>query len=124
MTAIALQAFKIVNYQTPVYLSDLLTYKFHSCSFRYTNTVEIPQVRTSTYGVRSSRSIAAKIWNSLPQKLRKITSAEQFRSQNGTWSGGGGGLHLLVLLKLLAWLMVMFYFFVLLMLNLQFNSSF
>ena len=28
------------------------------------------------------------IWNSLPQKFREMTSAEQFRSQIGTWGGG------------------------------------
>ena len=91
LRATALEAFKILNNQTPVYLSDILTYKPHSYSFRYTNTVEIPQVRTSSYGVRSFRYSAAKKWNSLPQKFRDITSTEQFRSQIGTWSGGGGG---------------------------------
>ena len=96
-----------------------LTYKPHSYSFRYKNTVEIPQV-TSTYGVRSFCSTAAKIWNSLPQKFREITSTEQFRSRIVTWSvGGGGGLHMLVLFKLL---MLMFYFLLLLMLNLQLSS--
>ena len=63
LRAIALEAFKILNNQTPIYLNDILTYKPHS----YSNTVEIPQVRTSSYGVRSFRSSAAKIWNSLPQ---------------------------------------------------------
>ena len=87
--AIALEAFKILNNQTPVYLIDLLTYKSHSYSFRYTNTVEVPQVRTSTYDVRSFHSPAAKMWNSLPQDFRKITSIEQFRTQIGAWSGGG-----------------------------------
>ena len=88
LRAIALETFKILNNQTPVYLSDILTYKPHSYSFRYTNTVEIPQVRTSSYGVRSFRSTAAKIRNSLPQEFREITSTEQFRPQIGTWSGG------------------------------------
>ena len=104
MRPIALEAFKIVNNQTPVYLSDILTYfmlkniylKPHCYSFSNTYTVEIPQLRTSSYGVRSFRSTAAKIWNSLPQKFQEITSTEQFRSRIGTWSGGGGGLHMLV----------------------------
>ena len=91
LRAIVLEAFKILNNQTPVYLIIILTYKPQSYSFRYTNAVEIPQVRTSSYGVRSFRSTAAKIWNSLPQKFQDITSTEQFRSQIGTWSGGGGG---------------------------------
>ena len=65
------------------------------------NTVEAPQVRTSKYGVRSFRSTAAKMWNSLPQQFREINTVEQFRSQISTWSGGGGGgekgLHMLIL---------------------------
>ena len=91
LRAIALEAFKILSNQTLVYLSDLLTFKSHSYSFRYTNTVEVPQVRTSKYGVRSFRSTAAKMWNSLPQQFREINTAEQFRSQINTWIGGGGG---------------------------------
>ena len=82
--AIALEAFKSLSNQTPVYLSDLLTFKSDSYSFRYTNTVEVPQVRTSKYGVRSFRSTAAKMWNSLPQRFREITTVEQFRSQIST----------------------------------------
>ena len=101
MRSIALEAFKILNNQTPVYLSDILTYfmlkniyfKLHCYSFSNTNTVEIPQVRTSSYGVRSFRSTPAKIWDSLPQRFQEITSTEQFRSQIGTWSGGGGSAH-------------------------------
>ena len=106
LRAKALEAFKILNNQTSVYLSDVLIYKSHSYSFRCTNTVYIPQARTSTYGVRSFRSTSAKIWNSLSQNFREITSMEQFRSQIGTWSGDWGRLHLLVLLKLL---MLMFF---------------
>ena len=87
LRAIPLEAFKILSNQTPVYLSDLLTFKSHSYSFRYTNTVE---VRTSKYGVRSYHSTAAKMWNSLPQQFREINTVEQFRSQISTWSGGGG----------------------------------
>ena len=88
LRAIALEAFKILSNQTPVYLSDILTFKPHSYSFRYTNTVEVPQVRTSKYGVRPFRSTAAKMWNSLPQQFREINTVEQFRSQISTWSGG------------------------------------
>ena len=98
----------MLNNQTPVYLSDLLTYKSHSYSFRYTHTVEVPQVRTSTYGVRSLRSAGAKMWNSLPQDFREITSIEQFRSQIVAWSGGG--LHMFVLFKLLNFMFIFMLF--------------
>ena len=61
LRAIALEAFKILNNLYPVYLNDLLTFKNLSYSFRYTKTVEIPQVRTNRYGTRSFRSTAAKM---------------------------------------------------------------
>ena len=117
----ALEAFKILNNQTPVYVSDILTYKSHFCSFRYTNPVEIPQVRTSTYGARFFRSTAAKIWSSLPQKLREITSAEQLGHKLYMDRGRGSAYaRSAQTVKSNAY----FYFSLLFMLNLQFNSSF
>ena len=65
----ALEAFKILNNQGPVYLHDLLNFKNQNYSFRYTRTAEIPKVRTSSYGLSSFRYSAPKLWNSLPQHL-------------------------------------------------------
>ena len=87
LRAIALEAFKILNNLSPVYLNDLLTFKNLSYSFRYTKTVEIPQVRTNRYGTMSFRSTAAKMWNNLPQHFREITSYNVFKNQVNSWSG-------------------------------------
>ena len=86
---IALEAFKILNNLSPVYLNDLLTFKNLSYSFRYTKTVEIPQVRTNRYGTikKPFRSTAAKMWNNLPQHFREITSYNVFKNQVNSWSG-------------------------------------
>ena len=79
----------------------------------------MPQM-TNIYDIRSFHSTAAKMWNSLPQGFREITSMEHFRSQIGTrreracvcvggggggW-GGGGGLHMLVLFELLGFMFI------------------
>ena len=85
--AIAFEAFKILNNLSPVYLNDLLTFKNLSYSFRYTQTVEIPQVRTSRYGTRSFHSTSAKMWNNLPQHFRDITSYNVFKNQVNSWNG-------------------------------------
>ena len=74
---IALEAFKILNNLYPVYLNDLLTFKNLPYSFRYTKTVEIPEVRTNRYGIRSFRSTAVNMWNNLPQHS-KILRATMF----------------------------------------------
>ena len=88
LRTIALESFKILNNLSPAYLNDLLTFKKHSYSFRYQKTVEVPQVRTVKHGSRSFRSAAAKIWNSLPQDLREISTFNVFKNQINAWSGG------------------------------------
>ena len=87
LRAIALEVFKILNNLSPIYLNDLLTLKNLSYSFRYTQTVEIPQVRTSRYGTRSFCYTADKMWNNLPQHFRDITSYNVFKNQINSWSG-------------------------------------
>ncbi|WAR07560.1 MPC2-like protein [Mya arenaria] len=47
---------------------------------RYSNTAEVPQIRTTKYGLNSFRSTATKLWNSLPQHFRDETNLSQFRS--------------------------------------------
>ena len=86
LRAIALEAFKILNNLSPVYLNDLLTFKSHTYSFRYTKTVEIHQVRTNRLGTRSFRSTVAKMWNNLPQHFRDITNNNVFKNQVHSWS--------------------------------------
>lgn len=87
LRSIAIETFKIINKQTPSYLHDLINIKKHNYSFRYSNTAEIPQVRTSRYGIKSFRYSAAKIWNELPQHLRNETNLNQFSKLISTWSG-------------------------------------
>jgi hypothetical protein len=48
--------------------------------FRYRNILDVPQVRTTTYGKRSFRYSAASLWNSLPDHFRTENSFAHFRS--------------------------------------------
>lgn len=87
LRSIAIETYKIINKETPTYLNDLVKIKCNSYSFRYTNTAEIPQVRTTSYGINSFRYTAAKLWNSLPQHYRDQTSYKQFQSLVSCWNG-------------------------------------
>ena len=93
MRTIALESFKILNNLSPAYVSDLLTFKNHSYNFRYQRTVEVPQVRIVKHGSRSFRPTASKIWNSLPQHLRDISSFGVFKNQKKKIHGAGGPAH-------------------------------
>ena len=48
-------------------------------NFRSEKTAEVPQVNTTRYGLRSFRSEAPRILNSLPNNVRLTESYSQFR---------------------------------------------
>jgi isocitrate lyase len=47
-------------------------------SFIYSNTTELPQVRTIRYSINSFRYTASKLWNELPEHFRNETNVNQF----------------------------------------------
>jgi hypothetical protein len=55
----AIEVYKILNKLSPMYLNDLFVYKESRYSFRKTNTVEVPQVRTTYHGLHSFRIAGA-----------------------------------------------------------------
>ena len=74
MRFLAIEVFKIINKQTPVYLQDLIAIKQNSYSFRYRNTANLPRVNTTRYGLHSFTYAAAILWNYLPKDLREEMS--------------------------------------------------
>ena len=50
----------------PVCLHDLVNVKNSKYAFRYSNILEIPQVRTTHYGKMSFKFAAASLWNGFP----------------------------------------------------------
>ena len=76
----ALEVFKIVNKDCPVYLFDLIDIKNTPYSFRYQNKAALPQVRTTNVGLQSFRYAGAKLWNELPDQFRKDMSLDQFKN--------------------------------------------
>jgi len=42
--------------------------------------VDIPKVKSTTYGLRSWRYTASKMWNSMPDETRKIKTYTVFKN--------------------------------------------
>jgi hypothetical protein len=51
LRTMAIEVYKILNKKSPMYLNDLFVYKESRYYFRKTNTVEVPQVRTTYHGL-------------------------------------------------------------------------
>jgi hypothetical protein len=56
-------------------------------SFRRQQTVEIPQVRTTYFGLHSLRYAGATLWNELSDAIRAQTNLNQFKSLINNWNG-------------------------------------
>jgi hypothetical protein len=83
----AIEIFKILHKQSPAYLNDIVSFKHISYSFRLQQIVEIPQVRTTNFGLHSLRYAGATLWNELPDAIRAQTNLNQFKSLINKWNG-------------------------------------
>lgn len=83
----ALETFKIINNMAPPVLSDLIVKRNSNINFRYTNILQIPQVKTTSYGKNSFRYAAPALWNSLPEHFRQTTNFGLFRNLISSWNG-------------------------------------
>ncbi|MCU7801455.1 MAG: reverse transcriptase family protein, partial [gamma proteobacterium symbiont of Lucinoma myriamae] len=89
LRTMAIETFKILNNMSPSVLSNLVNLRDNtSYNFRYTNILQIPQVRTSNYGKKSFRYAAAVLWNSFPDDFRQTSNFNQFKSLISKWDGG------------------------------------
>ena len=74
---------------SPSCLNDLVVLKNSKYSFRYSNIVEIPRVKTTTYGKNSFKYTAAVLWNDLLDDFRKIANFNQFKNILLSWKCNG-----------------------------------
>ena len=63
----------------PGYLKELFVFRNSSYSLRGKNILTLPIPRTTNYGLECIRYQDAKIWNSLPDSMRIMTSFKDFK---------------------------------------------
>ena len=76
---IAILIFKAVNGMLPKYISDLFVVRNNVKCLRSTNKLVVPRKKTSNFGLKSTTFIGAKVWNSLPDKLRTTKILKEFK---------------------------------------------
>ena len=87
LRTMAIECFKIIHDLSPPCLSNLVSRRESTYSFRYTNILDIPRVRTVTYGKKSFKCAAPLLWNDLPEHFRAQTNFLQFKSLISSWNG-------------------------------------
>ena len=77
---ILLMTFKTLNGLAPSYLTTLITRYHPTRKLRSSSrsTLQVPRVKTSTYGDRAFSSAAPKLWNSLPDHIKSKHTLTSF----------------------------------------------
>ena len=81
----AIETFKILN--NLAVLTNILQKRENRYYLRYSNILQIPNVRTSKFGKNSFRYAAPVLWNSLPEEFRQCTNYNQCRQMILSWNG-------------------------------------
>ena len=64
----------------PKSLRDLITVRCSTYNLRGTTILDLPKVKSTTFGLRSWRYAASKLWNALPDESRKIQTFTTFKN--------------------------------------------
>ena len=83
----ACEVFKIVNNIAPSFIQNLITLKCSQYSMRKENTAVVPKANTSKYGLKSFVHDGPRVWNSLPNEMRKTFNYGEFRRLIRNWDG-------------------------------------
>ena len=81
----ACKVFKIVNNMSPSFIKNLIELKTSKYSMRRTKPVVVPKSRTSKYGLKSFSHEGVRVWNSLPNELRRCENFREFRRLLRCW---------------------------------------
>ena len=76
----ALETYRIIYKTSPVFIHDIVKIKQNSYNFRYNNTTDIPRPRTTRYGKKSFSYEAARLWNSLTDQARNLSTFGTFKN--------------------------------------------
>lgn len=87
LRTMAIETFKILNDLAQPVLNNLLVKRENTYNFRYSNILQVPQVKSSKQGKNSFRYAAPVLWNSLPDAFRKTTDFSNFKFLISNWNG-------------------------------------
>ena len=78
-----LKTYKILNGQSPSYLTSLISSYKPVRSLRSSDhlLLQVPNVMTATYGQRSFSYCAPKLWNGLPKSLKESETVTIFKKK-------------------------------------------
>lgn len=84
---IVTETYKIMNCISPAFLGTVFTEKITPYGLRNDLGLVQPKVRTDKYGINSLRYEGARLWNSLPNNIKRAEDLSHFKDMVSKWPG-------------------------------------
>ncbi len=84
---LVIEIFKTLNNMSPIYKKDVFIQKQVSYGLRDVNLLVQPKFKTVTYGHNTIKYQGSKLWNNIPNDLKKMNSLSYFKYEIQKWSG-------------------------------------
>ena len=82
---LAIETFKCIKGYNPKYLNDMFTKKRQNYNLRDSDLLVQKKFNTFKYGYKSFSYYGAKLWNSLPNDLKCVSSTNAFKVSIDKW---------------------------------------
>ena len=85
LRTLATEVYKSVHKLNPPYVQDIYKRKTTNHHLRGHETLHIPRVNCTTYGLHTSAYLGAKLWNCLPQTIKGAVTLSTFKTLVQSW---------------------------------------
>ena len=83
---ILIEVYKSINEMNPAFLNDTFELKSPKYFMRNFQLLNQPKKTTTTFGLRSFSYFGSKLWNDLPNNIKKSKDIDEFKSHLKLWS--------------------------------------
>ena len=86
------EIYECTNYISPPVLLEFFTIKDINYDLRIKNLLQVPKVKTSTYGLSSISFRGSMLWNTLLDSIKSAQSTKSFKTMIKNWKGENAGV--------------------------------
>ena len=82
-----IEMFKTKNNLNPTFMKEIFAQKRSYYSLRNESHLQLPKVRTTTYGTENIQYRGCLLWSSLPSFLKECSTIQEFKRKIKQWNG-------------------------------------
>ena len=81
------EIYKTHNSLNPTFMEDIFIAKIPQYSLRNGSQMQLPKVRTTTFGIETISYLGGKSWHKLSKEIKESSNLAQFKNRIKKWKG-------------------------------------